>query len=187
MDTIADWVTSSCQNRNGECFCGSRKSLSAKTCCSLGGWVVAETSVWQIRKTQMNQGHDFSLYHSQVSVWLYGQVSLLGGLTDFRGNFVLLFVLRARVTESHMTYDMWHMWCIKHAFLWVQQLICLLGTPAFLEDVFLFHVLMETEFQGGRSEMGRQEECSPCSSLGSCCGCTLQSTYQDEDDNSHRR
>lgn len=81
----------------------------------------------------------------------------------------------------------WHIWCIKHAFLWVQPLICLLGTWAFLEDASLFHVLTEPEFQGGGSKLGRKEESSPCASLGSCHGCVLWSTYRDEDGNSHGR
>lgn len=84
-----------------------------------------------------------------------------------------------------------HVWpkrCIKHPCLWVQLLIDLLGTQAFLENASLFfHVFMEPEFQGGRRNLGRQEESSPCSSLGSHCSCILQSAYQDEDGNSHRR
>lgn len=81
----------------------------------------------------------------------------------------------------------WHVWCIKHAFLGIQLLICLSGTWAFLEDASLFRMLMETEFQSGRSKLRRQEESSPCSSLGSHSGCVLWSTYQDEDGNSHGR
>lgn len=75
-----------------------------EACCSLGGWAAAETSLWQIRKTQTNRGHDLSLYHSQVSVWLYGLL-----YWEFR---LILKEMSCFLFPGRV----WHIWCIKHVF-----------------------------------------------------------------------
>lgn len=100
-----------------------------------------------------------SVFTTHKRVWGY-----MGKFLYWQCSLISKEMLSCFLSPGHV----WLKRCIKHPCLWVQLLIRLLGAQAVLENASLFfHVFMEPEFQGGRRNLGRQEESSPCSSLGS--------------------
>lgn len=109
--------------------------MRANVCCSPSSWAAAGTSVWRIGKTQMNQGYDFNLYHSQASVRLQGQVlkDILSCFSFPRHTWHIQYIKRSLGTAAHM----------------------LLGCLGILRGCFFFPSVERTKILGRQEQAGK--------------------------------
>lgn len=144
MDTIADWVTPSCQNRHGECFCGSWKRLSMPFL----GWLSYCRDPSATEQKNTNESRQWF-----QSLPLRSEPVVRRTTFSAQCWLILKEILSCFLFPGHV----WYLWWTKmHFFGYSCSYVC--WVHGHYQRMFLFHMLIEAEFQGSRSKLGRREE-----------------------------